>query len=231
MTIEITEYSPMPSWAKDLSLATWEQVEPLWTVADWSVSLELAAESLGDLLDDEFVQERQFQRRQKAILRAAGLQPPSIDSNISWEERSEIMAQTYWPRYTAFMDEFRTTGQENLLWFEVLQPLTGPHLRQGQVVISLAASSPHSRAQWVDTTLYEQVDVDDYKEYPGQALHPVTVKGYLLLGTTVPNNAYSEPLAFHIIDEEPDMDMVLDTSVIENEDPRDYHYWRDMQMD
>ena len=218
---------PKPVWTQDLVSADYADFQTVWSQVDLDDLQELVLYEVGETceLGEQFFEEETLDKymshRVNQQLRQQGYEQYTYPST---PEEREARSQAW----SAARQAVRTSSEYRQRWWDVLRPMTGPNLKSGQLVFRVSSYGREDETEWVECTLYEQVEVDDYNEYPGTKLCPVTFEGLILVGTSVPQSPYTVPMAYYVVDVGVDEDTVLDVTqtVYEREFDKDEYYSR-----
>ena len=162
--------SQRPSWLINSYPADYESYKDIWdSLARNNFEyIEIPVLETMNAISDQFEQESQIKTPQA----------PTWPPNLTTEERQEIRQQR--------LEVYRLFRQEKLpqeMW-RVYKPLTSPEVAGSldlqRLIIEVTYEVPNT--EWVSTTLYERVDVDEFREYPGSKLCRAYASAYILLG-------------------------------------------------
>jgi len=187
-----------PSWTKGLIPAKYEDFQQIWQSISFNDFDDLFFKvqetcNLGEIIFEE-------EHVEKTITRALQSLGFSYTSAPPYEDKEAKDA--WWAA--------RKTAQDTLdiakIWWDALKPMTSPALSSGQLVFNISSHGGPDSAEWIDCTLYERIDVDDYSEYPGQKLCDVVLFAYLLVDSPILQESYQIPVSYYVnnveIDEE-----------------------------
>ena len=159
-----------PSWLIDAIPADYESYKDIWdSFASTNFEfIELPVLETMDSISDQFEQESRIITPQVFEWRP----------NLTIEERQEMRQQR--------LELYQLFRQEKLpqeMW-RVYKPLTSPQVAESldlqRLIIEVTYEVPND--EWVSTTLYERVEVDEFREYPGSKLCRAYASAYVLLG-------------------------------------------------
>tara|TARA_B100001287_G_scaffold276253_1_gene286416 strand:+ start:7252 stop:7944 length:693 start_codon:yes stop_codon:yes gene_type:complete len=214
---------PKPNWVNDLTLANYDDFQAIWSQVDLDDLLELVLYEVGERceLGEGFFEEKPLDRYMTQKLEQQSLGDYPFQGTA---EEKKLYSQS---RITARREILNSTECAKF-WWDVLRPMTGPNLKSGQLVLQVSSYGREDETEWVECTLYEQVEVDDYAEYPGEKLCPVTFEGLILVGTAVAQSPYTVPMAYYVVDVDIDEETVLDVTrtTYEREFDKDDYYSR-----
>ena len=186
-----------PSWLIDAIPADYELYKDIWApFARTNFEfIEIPVLETMNAISDQFEQESR-------------IQTPSTfawQPNLTTEERQQIRQQG--------LEVYRLFRQEKLpqeMW-RVYKPLTSPEvagsLELQRLIIEVTYEVPNT--EWVSTTLYERVDVDEFREYPGSKLCRAYASAYVLLGPS-PEGPLTMPLDIYQFEEYIDEDEIIE---------------------
>ncbi len=189
-----------PSWTKGLIPAKYEDFQHIWQ----SISF--------NDFDDLF-----FKVQEACNIGESIFEEERVETTINQVLHSLGFSYTLAPPYEdkdarAAWREARKTAKETIdiakIWWEALTPMTSPALSSGQLVFNISSHGGTDSAEWVDCTLYERIDVDDYSEYPGRKLCDVVLFAYLLVDSPILQESYQIPVSYYVNDVEIDEDSI-----------------------
>jgi hypothetical protein len=191
---------PKPKWLENLTPANYEDYQKVWESITFSNFDELFYGlieqcNLGEIIFEEEIVENNILRALKMLGFSYATSPPYEDNEAR---------DAWW--------EARRTAQDTLdiakMWWDALNPMTGDKLKLNQLVFNISSHGGSDSKEWTDCTIYEQVDVDDFSEYPGSKLCDVILQAYLLVDTALPQVPYQFPVAYYVHDVEIDEDSI-----------------------
>ena len=193
------EYNgPKPQWSEGLHPADYNDYKAVWESIDFS-DFENIFVDLCDFEEESF-EEEEAQRKITTALDGLGF------SYRNMPPRDDELGRESW--YTS-LRLARQSVDTAKIWWDALKPMTNNNLKSTQLVFNLTVRSPSSEGEWVDCTLYEQIEVDDYREYPGEKLCGLIWLGYLLVDTAISTSPYQSPIAYYVHDAEIDEENVF----------------------
>mgnify|MGYP001160242513 FL=1 len=212
-----------PNWLQDLTPANYDDYEAIWL----TVNFYDLTDMLFDVTETCDLGESVFEEEtvQKYVSQQLSRQGYSLSQSPSITQEREAY-EVWTATRSQLYDTVRKSPDYYRKWWDVLKPMTGPNLKSTQLVFHMTSNGNEDDTDWVDCTLYEQIEVDDFKEYPGSKLCPLIFTGLVLVDTAVKQNPYSVPLAYYVDDVEVDEDTVLDVeeTVYEREWDKDSYY-------